>query len=433
MSETETSSQQNVHQTEKNDEKSTEQTPSKSKSPTTPTGGNNWWGSWISQAKEKSASVLEAVKNDLNEITTAVTETLQLVPNEEDHQQQPHNESSDQHNTVNFANMKQSISSSISTFFGTVTDALIPQLDEEDTSEAVLITNDDTIVLTGFTKYLADLQANDETYLEEPSKSAELSEKYRMWLEIVEQDQFTQQRVDKMLEQSAILNEKYNKFVPDTVSHMNFFKRYLFKKALLEDDLANEERRRKEAQIISKQPETIVEEKSTSPSKSPIKTVSEVTQKSQSRKNEISDLDIANFEISEEEQARLLAEYELEIKEREKNKTDDVILPEDIDDLPIKPKEKAVTTTTTGGGKKSVQMKSSNVAVTTGNTSKGKNNKDSKSQPQQQQKSNQQQQKKNQEKSRGKKTGELPIEKDHFKKESESSTSDESWEKDFDI
>lgn len=47
-----------------------------------------------------------------------------------------------------------------------------------------------------------------------------------------------------------------NKFVPDTVSHMNFFKRYLFKKALLEDVLANEERRKKEI-VIEKQPEPV--------------------------------------------------------------------------------------------------------------------------------------------------------------------------------
>lgn len=152
----------------------------------------------------------------MNEITTAVTETLNLVPSdEEENLKEPLSESSDsqqqqqQHpSTVNFANMKQSISSSISTFFGTVSDALIPQIDEDDVSEAILITNDDTIVLTGFTKYLAEMQANDETYLEEPSKTAELAEKYRMWLEVVEQDQFTQQRVDKMLQQSQILNEK---------------------------------------------------------------------------------------------------------------------------------------------------------------------------------------------------------------------------------
>lgn len=100
--------------------------------------------------------------------------------------------------------MKQSLSS----FFGSVTDALIPQLDDDDTTEAVLITSDDTVVLSGFSKHLAEMQNNDETYLEEPSKTAELAEKYRMWLEIVEQDQFTQQRVNKMLESSQILSDK---------------------------------------------------------------------------------------------------------------------------------------------------------------------------------------------------------------------------------
>lgn len=105
-------------------------------------------------------------------------------------------------NTVTY--MKQSLSS----FFGSVTDALIPQLDDEDTSEAILITSDDTITLSGLALHLAKLQNDDETYLKEPSKNSELAEKYRMWLEIVEQDQFTQQRVDKMLQSSEILNGK---------------------------------------------------------------------------------------------------------------------------------------------------------------------------------------------------------------------------------
>jgi hypothetical protein len=159
----------------------------------------------------QSASVLEAVKNDLNEITTAVTETLNLVPTEEEliEEQQPEDDiQTSGGGGVNFNHMKQSISSSISTFFGSVTDALIPQLDEDDTSEAILISNDDSIVLSGFTKHLKELQENDETYLEEPSKTAELAEKYRMWLEIVEQEQFTKPSVEKMLQQSQVLNEK---------------------------------------------------------------------------------------------------------------------------------------------------------------------------------------------------------------------------------
>lgn len=144
------------------------------------------------------------MKNDLDEITTAVTETFQLAPDEEEKAPETPSEPQSQPQGSTVSYMKQSLSS----FFGSVTDALIPQLDDEDATEAVLITSDDTVVLTGFKKHLAELQDNDETYLEEPSKTEELAEKYRMWLEIVEQDQFTQQRVDKMLQSSQILNEK---------------------------------------------------------------------------------------------------------------------------------------------------------------------------------------------------------------------------------
>lgn len=150
----------------------------------------------------QSASVLEAVKSDLNEITSAVSETFQITPTEDYQEEATVISNVPQSNTVSY--MKQSLSS----FFGSVTDALIPQLDEEDVSDAVLITSDDNIVLSGFMKYLAQLQNNDDTYLGEPSQTEELAEKYRMWLEIVEQDQFTQQKVNKMLESSQILNEK---------------------------------------------------------------------------------------------------------------------------------------------------------------------------------------------------------------------------------
>jgi hypothetical protein len=72
---------------------------------------------------------------------------------------------------------------------------------------------------------------------------------------------------------------------------MNFFKRYLFKKALLEDELANEERRLKEAQIICKQPEAIVEDKPITPDTAPSSTTPEkptIAQKSSPRKSEMS-------------------------------------------------------------------------------------------------------------------------------------------------
>lgn len=121
-------------------------------------------------------------------------------------------------------------------------------------------------------------------------------------------------------------------------------------------------------------------------------------------------MEIANFELSEEEQARLLGDYEQEIKEREKSKTEVVATP--------------VAT-------KSAIKSSKNSKSSSNVQSKGKNNKNVKF-DQQQQKSTQQPAMKGNEKQR-KTDGELKMQKDHFKKESESSTSDESWEKEFDL
>lgn len=123
-------------------------------------------------------------------------------------------------------------------------------------------------------------------------------------------------------------------------------------------------------------------------------------------------MEIANFELSEEEQARLLEDYEQEIKEREKSK------PEIAEAAQITVKSAIKSS-------KNPTKSSTNVQ------SKGKNNKNVKLQ-QKQQKSTQQPTMKGNEKEK-KPDGELKMQKDHFKKESESSTSDESWEKEFDL
>ena len=129
------------------------------------------------------------------------------------------------------------------------------------------------------------------------------------------------------------------------------------------------------------------------------------------------DLDIANYELSEEEQARLLEAYELEIKEREK-KGDVFVEPEELPKVSTKSQKSAKKSS-------NVQSKSNAAApVTSSSASKGKNNKDLKNQQHQPQKSTTQQQKaKHQAKLAG----------NNQTKEAESSTSDESWEKDFDM
>lgn len=142
------------------------------------------------------------------------------------------------------------VKKSISSFFGQMSEVLVPTIEDDDT-EAVLITSDGVITLSGFQKHLAELQSNDQTYLSAPDEK--LIDNYQRWLEVIEQDQFTQNQLAKHLSSSEILNEKYLKLVPDQISHMEFWKRYLFKRALLEDALAHAElaERRAKAEVRS--------------------------------------------------------------------------------------------------------------------------------------------------------------------------------------
>jgi len=270
-------------------------------------GGGNWglWG-WVESAKSKSVAVLEAVKKDLDELSTVVKEEASAASealglNQAD-------------STVGV--MKKSISS----FLGQVSDVLVPPVEDEE-SEAIMITKDGMVTLSGFAKHLAELQQNDATYLQEPAE--ELASQYKRWLEVIEQDQFTEPRILKQLSSSQILNEKYLNLVPGQVAHMEFWKRYLFKKALLEDAVANAEQvtRRAEQEVASTQtvvPETIIVQ--TEQPKAPLPSVATTVDEpvlEDYKKWEDDCLASGDIELSEEEQARLLEEYEKEIKERD--------------------------------------------------------------------------------------------------------------------
>ncbi|XP_053679679.1 BSD domain-containing protein 1-like [Anopheles nili] len=446
--------------------------PVQAKAPASPTGStasassSSWWGSFIDTARTKSASVLEAVKNDLTELSTVVkseassaTEALGRTLN-----------LGEPDSTVGA--MKKSFSS----FLGQVTEALVPSLEEDEETEAVLITADGTITLTGFYKHLAELQAKDDTYLDEPAD--ELREKYKRWMEVVEQEQFTEPRLAKHLNSSTILNEKYVTLVPGKVAHMNFWKRYLFKKALLEDAIANAELAERKAKAAVASTETCAPNKTIVQTDQPRRTIEEATEPEETLTDdlawaEVPEFDATNIELSEEEQARLLEEYEQEIREREKSLTTSVsggkldvvdeslLIQSDIESTPQKtPKAKAVSvvessakptpTAAAPSGKK--DPKSTNNQK----TGTQQQNKSGGSQPQQQQgnkssnvggknvNSKGQQQanagKKGaagsqQQQAGGKKKDQLKMDKNHFTKEAEasSSNSDESWEKEFEL
>lgn len=221
---------------------------------------------------------------------------------------------------------------SLSSFLGQVSEALVPSIDDDD-AEAVLITNDGTVTLTGFQKHLAELQANDDTYLKQPEDN--LAENYKRWMECIEQDQFTQHRLTKHLSSSEILNEKYLCLVPEQVPHMEFWKRYLFKRAMLEDALANAEIAERKAKSEEKSTKTVSPKKTTIQTEQPKKVIEaddlqtdDATVKDESIPWDQEDF--GNVEITEEEQARLLEEYEKEMLERDEKKKSYIPLEEKV-------------------------------------------------------------------------------------------------------
>ncbi|XP_058054461.1 BSD domain-containing protein 1-A-like [Anopheles bellator] len=435
-------------------------------SPSGSTTTSSWWGSWIDTARSKSASVLEAVKNDLTELSTVVKSEATSA-------------SEALGRTLSLGEPDSTVGAmkkSFSSFLGQVTEALVPSLEDDEETEAILITADGTVTLTGFHKHLAELQARDDTYLDEPAD--ELREKYKRWMEVVEQEQFTEPRLGKHLASSTILNDKYVTLVPNRVAHMEFWKRYLFKKALLEDAIANADMAERKAKAAAASAETVAPSKTIVQTAQPRRTIEEEEEPAEEEGQypaaddiawaEVPEFDATNIELSEEEQARLLEEYEQEIREREKSVSGSVGRLELVDesllvqsDIEGTPQKTTPATSVSKPQKKDANAKGPQPKVggkpEAANSNQQPTASKANTQKQQQQQKHQQGNKSSGgatgksvnksapasgkkgspagQPSGGAKKDQLKIDKNHFTKEAEasSSNSDESWEKEFEL
>lgn len=73
-----------------------------------------------------------------------------------------------------------------------------------------------------------------------------LDKRYRAWLDWVkcgDSSLLSDEKLTKMLNDCPPLNDNYQKLVPDSISHTDFWYRFLFRKALLEDEDAKQQRR----------------------------------------------------------------------------------------------------------------------------------------------------------------------------------------------
>ncbi|XP_017779681.1 PREDICTED: BSD domain-containing protein 1-like isoform X2 [Nicrophorus vespilloides] len=289
---------------------------------------DNWFGSWLSAAKNKSCEVLEFVKKDLEEFGnvvkteatnvvtstgTAIEKTLKL--------DEPESTAS---------SMKRSFSS----FLGQMNEALNPSLDDSDTDVIMIVKGNETVKLTKLQQALYELQKDELTFIQDPDPS--MKKQYEYWLEIID-DQLSEDRLSKHMLSSLTLKNQYISLVPLKVGHELFWKRYLFRKALLEDDFARLEALEKRDSKLK-----------------------EVTEDTVNWEEDFS----KDISLSEEEQIKLLEQYENETKEKEEqrkqsvdNKKDqvdeDVIFEANTNTTPTRKKE---TNKKSGGGKKKKQV-----------------------------------------------------------------------------
>ncbi|XP_041972022.1 BSD domain-containing protein 1-like isoform X2 [Aricia agestis] len=279
----------------------------------------NWWDSWISSAKSKSAEVYSMVKKDLDEIGTAVRSEASHVINSTSNAIGKTLKLDEPESTANV--MKKSLSS----FIGQVSTVLNPEPDDEDDTE-VILSSGDTTMLSTYKKELEALQRVDATYIV-PANSPE----FDAWKSSLEDSEnvITSASAIRRLQTNPVLKSQYEKLVPDAVSHEDFWERYLFRVALLQDRLAAASR---------KQP---LEEPTTDPvlahlpvqgpiMESPKKVLSGIETPKPEVELEKPDVEVAweddfanDVELTEEQQILLLEEYEREIASK-KNKTKDI-------------------------------------------------------------------------------------------------------------
>ncbi|KAJ0171497.1 hypothetical protein K1T71_013047 [Dendrolimus kikuchii] len=277
----------------------------------------NWWDSWISTAKTKSAEVYTMVKKDLDEIGSAVKseashvfsttsnvigKTLKLdVP------ESPANV------------MKKSVSS----FIGHVITVLDPEPEDENDTE-VILSSGDTMTWSTYKKELEALQRVDATFLV-PVDSPE----FEAWLETIEPHSagiLLPHRAAQKLEANPILESQYKKLVPDVLSYKDFWERYLFRVALLQDRLAAMSRKLPIEETISDP--VVAHLPLLDPiEQSPKKVLSGIEDEKPLETTDVDNVvgwdheDFANdVELTEEQQTLLLEEYEKEIATKKQTK-----------------------------------------------------------------------------------------------------------------
>ncbi|XP_021943224.1 BSD domain-containing protein 1 [Folsomia candida] len=247
---------------------------------------SGWFSSTINSAKEKSNEMLQYLKQDLSEFTETVSEAGRDLKDKlkiEENAMQ----------AVNVVGEKFNVAlEQMSTIFGVGPD------DEDE--EVIVGGNPGRVVVDRVQAKIYSLALDDAVFLNDP----EDMDAYEKWLAHFDLE-VKNDEIAELLTTNPHLQLHYSQLVPDKVSHLVFWHRFYYRVQLIFD----EETKHKEAAEMEK-------ERNKSPQQSS-EQQNKTSGNSSGNDSPVGDMgpggDQSMVEISEEDQKRLLAEYEEEL------------------------------------------------------------------------------------------------------------------------
>lgn len=194
-----------------------------------------WWDSWVKSAKDKSVSAFNMVKRDLAEFSSVMQEdTVKAAAKVKEKLSQEN---------ANAAGEK--VKQGVSHLLDGISKALV--IEPDDNYQTAHIVGGEAIVFDRSKARLHAVQIDPATYTTEPS-----SERYQEWLSKTNLDD-VKGDISDILVSNVEVRALYTQLVPCTVSNIDFWRRYYFKRHLLEEDEARRLELMKRAEDVHEQ------------------------------------------------------------------------------------------------------------------------------------------------------------------------------------
>jgi len=193
---------------------------------------------WVDSAKKKIEETNEFMRRDMGEFAQAVKQDASKIVN-----------STAEQLNINL-NLEEAgektriVTSQIGSFINKVVEKVAPQMPDDDEENLLVGTRKGVKTLDAYQAKIFHLQTNPETYL----TGADDEDEYKKFCENFSIDENKEELSGIMLDFKEV-RSIYTKLVPDAVTHEDFWRRYFYKKSLIQKA---EERRALLAERVDK-------------------------------------------------------------------------------------------------------------------------------------------------------------------------------------